>query len=323
MKPTLTLTHLLFSALIGLSALLFSFAPTLLLLLPAFLAFIALAWGPWCFGVAIFFSAASAFTVTGFTVFGLAEGLQLLALYIPATFILTYHLQKKRPWRNAINLSAVAMIVGQYIAMCLPSILLGQGPFGDLHATTRLVFDQFLAAAPRLLAFTEAETAALRTQLAFVLTELPSIATSIMVFFALIFGFADTLIARALCRRAQVPLKPMVRFSHWQLSRDALIGGFIMAGGALLCWVFHMRNAEAVVSAIQYLIIMPLALVALSTLAFFNEMNKRCSAHLTYALIAVLAIIASLSPLVFSMLSLLGLIETIFRLRLRYLMQSK
>ena len=101
----------------GLAALPLCFAPPLLLLLPGFFGFIAMAWGPACLGVAVGVSSLCVFLVSGAGDFTTA--LLLLSLYLPASLVLCYCLTRRRPWRSAALGGSLAMALGLYVLLCL------------------------------------------------------------------------------------------------------------------------------------------------------------------------------------------------------------
>ena len=136
-----SLKRALFSALMGLPALLLTFVSPLLMILPGFYAFVAVAWGPVCVGISVFVSCLCVFVAAGLD---LVSWLLLLCTYVPATILLSYHLVRRKPWRNAAAWTAASMGVGLYFLLCLPSLLAGEGPFGEFEAAIALIARQLV-----------------------------------------------------------------------------------------------------------------------------------------------------------------------------------
>ena len=109
----------------GLPALLLTFVSPLLMILPGFYAFVAVAWGPVCVGISVFVSSLCVLVAAGLD---LGSWLLLLCTFVPATILLAGHLIQRKPWRNAAAWTAASMGVGLYFLLCLP----GKGPLGNL-----------------------------------------------------------------------------------------------------------------------------------------------------------------------------------------------
>ncbi len=226
--------HILLAALMGLAALPLCFAPPLLLLLPGFFGFIVMAWGPACLGAAVGASALSVFLVSGASDFTTA--LLLLSLYLPASLVLCYCLIRRRSWRSAALGGSLAMALGLYALLCLPSLLSGNGPFGDFENTFRLLGEQLATAVPQLGA-PEALVDQIKNYSAYLQLSAPSLVTGTIVGMAMFFGFFAPLIARGLCKAAGVETRPMARFENWQLGRSFMQGLVVLLIGALIGWV--------------------------------------------------------------------------------------
>lgn len=301
--------RLFLSALIGFSALLLAFAPPLLLALPGFFAFIAVAWGPACLGVAVGTSALAVFAAAGLD---LASGLLLLALYVPATLVLCFCLLKRKPWRHAAAGCAAAMALGLYCVLCLPSLLAGNGPFGDFEAVLASLGEQFLAAAPALGANPEM-LSQMKTYLAYLQLMAPDLVTGTIIGMSLLLGFFAPLIARGLCKAAGAETRPMARFSNWQLGKSFTLGLAVLLLGAVAILMLKLNNAGAMVAAIECIAGGPLALMGVCFITYLRFIKGRGPGYL----VLMFGALALLMPFSIYILITLGLMDRILRLRRR------
>ncbi|NCB30760.1 MAG: DUF2232 domain-containing protein [Clostridia bacterium] len=302
--------HVFLAALIGFASLPFCFAPPFLLLMPGFFAFIAVAWGYLSLGVSVGASVLAVLLVTGLSG---PSGLFLLALYLPATYVLCECMCKRRPWRTAVLAGSLAMGLGLYVILCVPSLLANNGPFGDFEDTFRLLGDQVLAAAPQLGA-SEAVISQIKSYSAYLQLAAPMLVTGTLVGMAMLFGFFAPLITRGLCRAAGVETKPMARFENWQLGRSFMQGLSILLLGALVAVLLNVNNAIALVTAVECIAGGPLALMGICFIAYMRVVRGRGPGYLVLMFGALLLLI----PLSLYILVTLGLLDRMLRLRSRY-----
>ncbi len=300
--------HILLAALMGLAALPLCFAPPLLLLLPGFFGFIVMAWGPACLGAAVGTSALSVFLVSGASDFTTA--LLLLSLYLPASLVLCYCLIRRRSWRSAALGGSLAMALGLYALLCLPSLLSGNGPFGDFEETFRLLGEQLATAVPQLGA-PEALVDQIKNYSAYLQLSAPSLVTGTIVGMAMFFGFFAPLIARGLCKAAGVETRPMARFENWQLGRSFMQGLVVLLIGALVVTLLGVNNAGAVVSAVECIAGGPLALMGLCFIAYMRLLRKRGAGYL----VIMYGSMVLLLPLSIYILVTLGILDRLLRIR--------
>lgn len=299
--------HVLLSALIGSAALPFCFAPPLLLLFPGVFAFIAVAWGPLSLGVSVGASVLAVSLVAGLSAPG---DLLLFALYLPATYVLCYCLLKRRPWRGAVLGGSLVMALGLYALLCLPSLLSGNGPFGDFEDAFRLLGEQLAAAAPQLGA-SEATVAQLKSYAAYLQLSAPVLITGTLVGMAMFFGFFAPLIARGLCKAAGVETRPMARFETWQLGRGFVRGLAVLLSGALAVTLLKLNNAGAVMAAVECIAGGPFALMGLCVIAYMRTLRRRGPGYLAL----MYGSLALLLPLSLYILITLGILDRVLRLR--------
>ena len=294
----------------GLPALLLSFVPLLLMLLPGFFAFVAAAWGPVYLGIALFTSALCAFAAAGLDIF---TGILLLCLYVPATLVLVYHLVKKRPWRNAAAITAGALAAGLYCMLCLPSLLAGQGPFGQFTEIMTTVTRQLVQAARDLQA-PAATISLLEDYAAYLQLMAPDLLTSLLVAMAMACGFFDTLIARGLCRAAGTPLRPMTAFHNWQLGKSFTYALLILLAGAFAVLLLDLNNATAMATAIEWIIGAPLALMGICFIAYYRRLRQKGTLYLVIAYGLIFLLLPTSSYILIG----LGFFDRILRIRKRH-----
>lgn len=292
----------------GLAALPLCFAPPLLLLLPGFFGFIVMAWGPACLGVSVGASALCVFLVAGTG--DLTTALLLLSLYLPASLVLCYCLIRRRSWRGAALGGSLAMALGLYALLCLPSLLSGNGPFGDFEETFRLLGEDLAVIAPQLGA-TEAMIDQIKNYSAYLQLSAPSLVTGTIVGMAMFFGFFAPLIARGLCKAAGVETRPMARFENWQLGRSFMQGLTVLLLGALIVTLLGVNNAEAVVSAVECIAGGPLVLMGLCFIAYMRLFRKRGAGYL----VIMYGSMVLLLPLSLYILVTLGILDRLLRIR--------
>jgi len=284
------------------------FAPPLLLLLPGFFGFIVMAWGPVSLGVAVGASALSVFLVTGPN--DLTSAVLLLALYLPATLILCYCLIRQKPWRTAVLGGSLAMALGLYAMLCLPSLLAGNGPFGDFENAFRLLGDQLAMVAPQLGA-TDTLIRQIKNYSAYLQLAAPSLVTATLVSLAMFFAFFAPIIARGLCRTAGVRVRPMARFENWQLGRSFMQGLGVLMLGALVVSFLGVNNAGAVVSAVECIVGGPLVLMGICFIAYMRVFRRRGAGYL----VIMYGSMVLLFPLSIYILVFLGLMDRLLRIR--------
>ncbi len=291
----------------GLAALPFCFAPILLLLLPGFYAFIGAAWGLLSFGVCLSASALAVVLAAGLADF---SSLLLLALYVPATLLLYHSLHKRLPWRSAVWAGSLAMGLGLYLLLCLPSLLAGNGPFGDFEDTFRFLGDQLALAAPQM-GFSAAQVSQIRTYSAYLQLTAPSLVTGTLVSMAMVFGLAAPLIGRGLCRAAGVQTRPMARFANWQIDKNLAQGLGVFLAGALVVYLLGINNAGAVITAVECIAGGPFLLMGLCCIAYLRAVRGRGAGYLAAMYIAMVVLL----PLSLYILVTLGFMDRVLRLR--------
>ena len=299
------------SILIGLMGYVGAYMPILLLLMPALLGFVLAAWGGVCFA----FGAATAAALT-FGLLGLADGLSVLAVFLPAAFIIGFYLKKKQPYRTAVVAASLALAVGYYCLICLPGVLAGEGPF-------KLMEDFFLSMAKML----ETQAAPLLeagilleedlTLVADMARSMSLMAAEMTVgsigILSMGFGLLDVLIARMLAKRT-VELKPMAPFYRWQLSKQYTVIAFLALGTALFTYLFKLNNAGAVFVAAECVVLLPVVLMGLCFLEFLSKVpgsGGNVRRILTYVCVVLLI------PYSLAFLLVIGFIDRAARIRRR------
>ena len=307
-----TTKHALLSALIGLGGAAYLFYPTLLLFYPAFLAFVGVCWGWGCLAIAGGVFAAIVFAFCGGALFDAAAW---VAIYLPASFLLTFYLTGKKPYRNTVAVCSAYFVAAIYCAVCLPSLLEGGGPFDHIEAIIREIggaMEESMLAAGATQDVTELFSYFRKAAILL----LPEIIIILLFSVSMLAGFVDTLIASTLCRSTGARLRPMAPFHLWQLSRSFTYGMTILLAGSLIAYLANINNATALICAVQCLVGWPLALMGGCVIAFSIKMRPYRSKTLSVLTYGALVLFI---PYSIYALSLLGLIDKTFRLRKKFL----
>ena len=291
----------------GFAALPLCFAPPLLLLLPGFYAFVGAAWGLASFYTCVGASSLSVLLIAGINDF---SSLQILALYIPASFILLKSLRNRLPWRNAAVQCSLAMALGLYAMLCLPSLLAGNGPFGDFETVFRLLGEQFAATAPQMGA-SESVVEQICSYVAYLQLEAASLVTSTMVALAMAAGLAAPLIARGLCSVSVVETRPMARFSNWQLGNTFVQGLVVLLVGTLLATMLDINNIGAVISAVECIVGGPFILMGLCCMAYIRAAIGKGTGYLIVLYVVMLLF---LNPGIYILVTI-GFLDRVVRIR--------
>lgn len=305
--------HLLLSVLFGLFAALGAILPESLLLMPAVLGFVWVAWGGICCALSM---AAAALSLL--VCFGGVETLYALVVFVPASLCIGYCLRGKRPYRTAVVGASAAIAVGYYCLICLPSLLAGNGPFAAAEELFLTLADSFASAGTQLTqsglipegtADTLVETVRALSLIA------PELTCFSITALGMCFGLLDVVLVRLMARAAKVALKPMAPFPLWQLSKNYAIGAGVLLAGGLLALLLNLNNAGAVFTIAECVLLLPLLLMGVCLMEFLTHItggNKVLRRVLFYASIVLLF------PYSIIFLLILGVIDRISRLRRRF-----
>lgn len=294
--------QLLLSGLIGLCGIAGLYVSPLLYLLPALMAF-TLCFPAGCTLLALAIATAGTALLSG------AEWMYGLAYFLPATAVLVLCVRKKLSYRGAVMGASACFAIARYMDICLPSLLAGK----DAFALMREVMTQITAS---VVSMAEATGHPIPAQTAALVVDFTPQFTVLMVLLpALLFGFADVLLARFLCLRGGMELRPMAKMRHWQLSTDDLIGAGILTAGAIAVRVMALRYAGAIIWAIELILLAEFALNGLCYTVFTNQVIRRRS---TTGCVVQYLLYALFLPYSLFMLAILGLAECLLKLRRRY-----
>ena len=136
----------------------------------------------------------------------------------------------------------------------------------------------------------------------------------------MIFALVDTLIARALAKKAGAELRPMAPFALWQLSRQYTWASLALLLGALVAIVANLSNADAVFAAAECVVLGPLLLMGLCYIDFLTRMAKPGNAALRVVIYAAAAL---LMPYSLFLLIGMGLMDRFTKVRRKYRQRKK
>lgn len=280
---------------------------------PALLGFLFAAWG----FAGMIPALIGAFAVS-FLLMDAQSAAYTLALYIPASLIIGGIIRKKLPWRTAVAMSALTMGLALYLYLCLPSMLAGKNPFEEsgqtLQESVTYLVQQYDASAA-----SSAETSLAATeQFAAMIKELtPQIIMYFVCGFAMFFSLIDVIVARALCKKMKLELRPMTHFALWQLSKQYNYVSLAAIAGVVAVMVVGLSNEDAVFAAAACVVLMPLMLDGVCYIEFAVRMHagKR---GLRRALFYIFAVLLMPYSLIF-----MGLMDRIMRIRKHYTTKKK
>ncbi len=299
------------SILIGLCGFAGAYMPLLLLLMPALLGFVLAAWGGICFAVSAATAAALAFALLG-----AADGISVLAVFLPAAILIGCFLRNKQPYRSAVIAASLALAAGYYCLICLPGVLEGSGPFKMMEDFFLSMADMLeTQAAPLLDAgiLLEADLTLMLDVTRSMSLMAPEMTVGSIGILSMGFGLLDVLIARMLAKRT-VELKPMAPFHRWQLSRQYTPIAFLALGAALLTLLLKLNNAGAVFVVAECVVLLPVALMGLAFLEFLSRIpgsGGSVRRAITYVCIVLLF------PYSLAFLLVIGFIDRALRIRKR------
>ncbi len=305
-KRRITATHIFLSALIGAFAALGMVFTPVLMLLPAFMAFVSLVWGAPCAAVAYIFSAVSIYAING----SVAGTLYMAVMYVPGSVILTVMLKRRAAHRASVAMLAAAFALGLYAMLCLPSLLAGGGPFDMIYEYTDMLSQNASDVASR----TElAAAGSISLYLKTIRSYIPQVVIIFVIGGGMFMGFFDHIIAFSLLKRAGCPVRAMAPFKLWNVSNSFTLGALILLLGSASVSFFGIANAEAISSAAQIIVLAPFTLTGISTCEFLMSPrpNRGLLRFLCYGALALL-----LPYSIFSA-AILGLVDRMFKLRKR------
>lgn len=251
--------------------------------------------------------------------FGVAAAATMLL--IPATGALIGVMQKKRlgGFYTAVA-AAAAGIACLYAMVCLPGILDGSGAFFSAQAEVERLSAALLQLADpmrgveaysNMLAYYDEIVAALPQMV-------PVMTTGALCSLGALGGLLSTALFFAMTRRKRkaLGLRTPKPFRRWSIPKQLTGGIVLLYAMALLMQLFDYVNAAAVTQTVNAILGFPLLVQGLSMVAFMLSMRKYPSKSLNAVIFTAIAL---LFPLAQSLLTMLGILEQMMRLRERAL----
>ena len=298
---------LLFSFLIGLIGLLGAFSEVLLMLLPALMGFVFAAWGSVCFALSATVAVAGVVAVLGVQ----PQAVYAVAMFLPASFLIGAALKHKRAYRGAVAGSAACIGVASFLQLCLPSILAGLDPFA---AHLSLLEEMAPIVVEATVALGSDITAGQFIALGRILV--PQLVMLSIVCGAIVFAFADVLLARLFALKQGVELKPLSKVHDWQVSKDFLYGSIVLVVGVIVVRWLSLKNQDAIAMALECIIAAPYALAGFGFLEFATIYAAKRQMAGRRALNIVMLVL--FFPYSLLLLVILGFMDRVFGFRNRY-----
>lgn len=300
----------LFSVLMGIASAAGVFFSPILLIAPAFLGFIGAAWSVNCLVVAL-----SSMAAVLLGLFGLSEPLFALVVLIPASIAIAVGVRnQKLANRSTVMLTSALLALGLYALLCAPGLIAGEGAFAEMKKAFELYKSAFDEAA-KSMAFTSAQTDALNETFAVLSMLAPEITITSVIGPAMLFGFLDYIIARAMAKRAGVPVRGMAKLCTWELSKSQSLGSLILLLGALALSFLNIENVGALLVAVELIVFGPVFLMGVCFIEFLAKTRAKNSGAFR-ALIYIASVL--LLPYSAVLYIILAFIDKVLRIRKRF-----
>ena len=238
-----------------------------------------------------------------------------MMLLIPATGALIGVMQKKHLGGfYTAAAAAAAGIACLYAMVCLPGILDGSGAFFSAQT-----YAERLSAALLQLADPMRGVEAYYDELAAALPQLvPVMTTGVLCSLGALGGLLSAVLFFALTRRKRKALGLRVPkpFRLWSIPKQLTGGIVLLYAMALLMQLFGYVNAAAVTQTVNAILGFPLLVQGLSMIAFMLSMRKYPSKLLNVVIFSAIALLFQFAQ---SLLTMLGILEQMMRIRERAL----
>jgi len=298
--------------LIGLAGSLAQFFFPLIILLPGLFSYLGVAFGVLPMLGAILISSVA--TLYGS---GLVDGLQTLAVFIPAAIALAVMLKKKSSTFMTTAVVSALMILPLWSLVCINDILAAKPIYSSAVASYAGMINQLEAASAQL--GVEGNFALIRTGIAALPVMLPA-----MIFtFGMLGAFLSLLTSRALSKRSGARLHPMLPFGLLRLPK----GYMIVAVASVLIAAMGKDSGwygfDAVFSTTLMAFGIPLFMEGVGVIAFLiktrSMKNSGCS--MIFILVLLTLISGMFITIMIPAVLILGIYEQLFGFRARMIGQ--
>lgn len=244
-----------------------------------------------------------------------------MMLLIPATGALIGVMQKKHLGGfYTAAAAAAAGIACLYAMACLPGILDGSGAFFSAQTYAERLSAALLQLADPMrgveaysgfLAYYDELAAALPQMV-------PVMTTGVLCSLGALGGLLSTVLFFALTRRKRkaLGLRAPKPFRLWSIPKQLTGGIVLLYAMALLMQLFGYVNAAAVTQTVNAILGFPLLVQGLSMIAFMLSMRKYPSKSLNVVIFSAIALLFQFAQ---SLLTMLGILEQMMRIRERAL----
>lgn len=291
------------------------FAPVVLMILPAFFGYL-LAARPWTRGLP-----ALGIALVGTMVLSQwPTSLYVLSIYVPASIVLAVLLRKGVGRFETIAAVAALIGAGFYVLLCVPSLVAGGTPTSLMQEQVLMMMD-VVGELPADMGAAGAELDAAKESLAMVTASLndfrlalPELMPMILCLIGSVGAVISVPLAARWSSRVEKKIRPISAFRDWRLPREFLIGALILALGCGVLVLLKLEIAQTVWMAALVLIVLPLFVQGLCTVAFL--LQKSSGGKVGVIVLLVLMCLLAL-PFAVVILTLLGAVEQALSLRRR------
>lgn len=267
-----------------------TFMPPLLIVAVAAIGFIGNAYGALYFVTALVVSLGglAAFLYADITVLLCTAGFVLLS-----SLTLFLGLRKRLPYRLLAALVAFIALAALYVDVSLPSLLAGKEPYAGMIELFSQLEDAYKQAG------LDASSLQLSAEV------LPEVFYGVLIALAEGVGFLSVVLAKWFSSKAKADVRPMARFTRWQLPASLRVGVPLIAAAIILMFVLDYGGAETVMNAAIGLFAPLFAAMGAASFIYIFSRNRKNQTVGPFAVVFLL-LVACFSPF---LLAGFGLVE--------------
>jgi uncharacterized protein YybS (DUF2232 family) len=284
----------------------------LIIILPGLFSYLGVALGALpMLGAMILSSAATLYAS------GLTDGVQLLAVFIPAAIALTVLLRKKRSTLTTTAVTCALMILPLWSLVCLNDILASKPIYSSAVASYAGAINQLETASAQLGVAGNFDL--IRTGIA----ALPVMLPAMIFIFGMLGAFFSLLTARALSKRNGAELHPMLPFGLIRLPK-----GYMLVAVAAVLFAALARDSgwygfDAVFATAIAAFGTPLFVEGIGVIAFLIKTRslKNTGCSIIFILVLLTVVSGMFITILIPSVLIIGIYEQLFRLRARMISQ--
>ncbi len=307
----LNVKKMLLSIVAGAVGALSMFFVPFLFVIPAFIVFLGM------YSVANIIASCASAAVVAYLVGGTSALLILIPLMLPV-IALVICMKMKVAWFETAMIACVAVTAGMYILITGPDIIAGRDAFYSVREMFEMMsvsMSEQLSILPEAMrmGFDEEN---LEEAMAIISAQLPIVLPSVICIIGAIGGFVNFVIAKSLCKKNSLNIRPMAVFSKWRIPRSFVFGLLTIWGGILLLSFTQFAAMDAVLPIVGVVTCVPFSIQGLSIYVFL--MKRRRNLLSVWILVGAMVLFpVAFVPYAILMLVMFGIVEQVFHIRRR------